>query len=291
MDAKELNRERALVQLGAQPSGASTKRRIQAPAEQSPLNGVVILVVEDEPSAAELATGVLTARGYTVITSPSVKGAIEQLHAHSDIALILCDLRLQGEDGFDLAQFVNQNLRFNDIPFIMCSSCALGNVVRRALDLGAADYIAKPYAPATLIAKVEGILQVRSWSALLVSNDALSLELLSRILRRGRCDCVTAASGSDALQVLQRCRVDVVITDLGLADCSGPELMTEIKESGHNVPVFLIGDFSSRVKEEEAVAAGAHGLIARPFYGFDIVRRIRAAIRDNRRKRGLSRPE
>ena len=112
-----------------------------------------ILIVEDEPSIAALLAMLLTAQNHTCETALDGEIAANQL-AEQNYDLVLLDIMLPHINGYELFEYADQI----GIPVIFLS--AMGEVAQRVkgLRMGAYDYIAKPFAPEELIARVENVL-------------------------------------------------------------------------------------------------------------------------------------
>lgn len=120
-----------------------------------------ILVVDDDPGLRELLGRYLTEQGYEVV---AVGDGIAMDRAMSDAAfdLLILDLMLPGEDGLSLLRRVLQKYA---LPVIMVS--ARGEDIDRivGLEVGADDYIAKPFNPRELLARVRAVLRRRASTA------------------------------------------------------------------------------------------------------------------------------
>ncbi len=116
-----------------------------------------ILVVDDEPHIVELVRYNLTQEGYDVITAGDGEAALARARAdHPD--LIVLDIMLPGVDGLTVC---GQIRRETGVPIIMLTakSGELERVV--GLELGADDYVTKPFSPRELIARVRAVLRRR----------------------------------------------------------------------------------------------------------------------------------
>lgn len=115
-----------------------------------------ILIVEDEPGLVLTLTDLLGAEGYEVESAQDgLSGLRKALEGHFD--LIVLDVMLPGKSGFDVCRELRQQGR--DTAVLMLT--ARGQVVDRVvgLKLGADDYLAKPFDPAELTARIEALLR------------------------------------------------------------------------------------------------------------------------------------
>ncbi|WP_322048412.1 response regulator transcription factor [Paraburkholderia sp. J67] len=114
-----------------------------------------ILVVDDDPNIRQLLRDYLRDMGYEA--SAASNGAqMKQALRHTRIDLIVLDLMLDGEDGLDLTRELR---RENGVPIIMLS--ARGGLLDRilGLEMGADDYLPKPFDPRELVAKIKVVLR------------------------------------------------------------------------------------------------------------------------------------
>ena len=116
-----------------------------------------ILIVDDDQKTRELLKTYLEKNQYEVILSHNGESFLAELHAHADqLSMVILDVMLPDTDGFVLCKQVR--LRSN-VPIIMltASSDETDRIV--GLELGADDYIAKPYSPRELLARIKAILR------------------------------------------------------------------------------------------------------------------------------------
>jgi DNA-binding response OmpR family regulator len=117
-----------------------------------------ILVVDDEPDALELISFNLKGAGYEVITAEDGNSALRKARAQHP-ALILLDLMIPEVDGLEVCKILRRDPETSDTPIIMVTAKA-GEVDRvLGLELGANDYITKPFSPRELVLRVKNILQ------------------------------------------------------------------------------------------------------------------------------------
>lgn len=141
-----------------------------------------ILVVDDHAEIRELIQRFLGDHGYRVSTAPNGIG-MKKVLADAAIDLVILDLMLPGEDGLTLCR----NLRArSDIPVIMLT--AMGEETDRivGLEMGADDYLAKPFNPRELLARIKAVLRrTGSTRDLAPQGTAESLQFLGWTLLPG----------------------------------------------------------------------------------------------------------
>jgi len=114
-----------------------------------------IMIVEDEPKLGQLLVDYLQAAGYATHWLTNGSEVVPAVHAHSP-ALILLDLMLPGSDGLTVCRELR---RFTDIPVVMVTA-KIEEIDRLlGLEIGADDYICKPYSPREVVARVKTILR------------------------------------------------------------------------------------------------------------------------------------
>ena len=117
-----------------------------------------VLVVDDDPQTLRYVRGALTDAGYRAIVTgdPEQVGPLmEKERPH----LVLLDLILPGPDGIELMESIPALAR---VPVIFLSAYGRDQVIARALQVGAADYMVKPFSPTELVARIETALRRRS---------------------------------------------------------------------------------------------------------------------------------
>lgn len=114
-----------------------------------------VLIVEDEPRLAALLADYLKAAGYATETIADGREVIPQVRANPPDVLLL-DLMLPGRDGLDICRELRS---FSDLPVIMMTAKVEEIDRLLGLELGADDYICKPYSPREVVARVKAIVR------------------------------------------------------------------------------------------------------------------------------------
>jgi DNA-binding response OmpR family regulator len=136
-----------------------------------------ILIVDDDPDLLSLVGFALSQSGFAVVKGVDVASALKAFAAEApDLAIL--DINLPGGSGFDICEAIRRQSR---IPIMMLTARGEEEDLVRALDLGADDYLTKPFSPRTLLARVRALLRrsgVESGGAMTVGRLRLDLEAL-----------------------------------------------------------------------------------------------------------------
>jgi two-component system phosphate regulon response regulator PhoB len=117
-----------------------------------------ILVVEDEEDISELVKYALTRDGYQPVGVPTGEEAL--LMAKKELPdLVLLDLMLPGIDGLEVTRILKSEPKTKNIPIVMLTAKGEEVDVVAGLELGADDYITKPFSPRVMIARVRAVLR------------------------------------------------------------------------------------------------------------------------------------
>jgi two-component system KDP operon response regulator KdpE len=162
---------------------------------------VTVLVVDDEPPIRRLLRTSLAAQGYRIVEADNAAAALLEIRNHEPDVVIL-DLGLPDGDGLTVIETVRRN---SAVPIIVLSSRSDERGKVEALDLGADDYLTKPFGMAELVARIRAALrhrlQVDGAEAVFLSGD-LSVDLVRRIVRVKDAEVKLSPKEYDILQQL-----------------------------------------------------------------------------------------
>ena len=117
-----------------------------------------ILVVDDEEDILELVRFNLAREGYQVICTTSGEKTLKIIRSEKP-DLIVLDLMLPGIDGLEVAKQIKNDPKTNSIPIVMLTAKGEEADIVTGLELGADDYITKPFSPRVLLARVKAVLR------------------------------------------------------------------------------------------------------------------------------------
>jgi two-component system phosphate regulon response regulator PhoB len=123
-----------------------------------------ILAIDDEKDILELLKYNLSREGYTVLTADSGEAALDVMQK-TQPDLILLDLMLPGIDGLEVCRLTKESARTKHIPIVMLTAKGEEADIVAGLEIGAEDYITKPFSPRILLARIRAVLRRKAQPA------------------------------------------------------------------------------------------------------------------------------
>lgn len=134
-----------------------------------------ILIVEDEPSIVTLIKYNLEKEGFTTEVAMNGESAIKIAESNPEIDLIVLDLMLPKMDGIEVCKTLRMNQNF--VPIIMLTAKDAEYDKIHGLEMGADDYLTKPFSPKELIARINAILRRTELQTNEENNEAASINI------------------------------------------------------------------------------------------------------------------
>lgn len=165
-----------------------------------------IYVIEDEPSIAEVVTLYLRRAGYVVTAIPDGQAALDQLEKRIP-DLVILDLMLPGMDGYSLTRWLRER---SEVPIIMVTSRREEMDRIAGLEMGADDYVVKPFSPQELVSRVRAVLRRGGGAEKTVESEQpirfenLSIDPASREVRANGAPVELTVKEFDMLLLLAR---------------------------------------------------------------------------------------
>jgi two-component system phosphate regulon response regulator PhoB len=122
------------------------------------MSGECIYIVEDDTYIVELLEVTLRKAGYETHTSQSGEEAVKQIRKQQP-ALVLLDLMLPGMDGLEVCRALKSDGMTRTIPVVMVTAKGEESDIIVGLEMGADDYLTKPFSPKVLIARIRAVLR------------------------------------------------------------------------------------------------------------------------------------
>jgi DNA-binding response OmpR family regulator len=165
-----------------------------------------ILVVDDESGIVQIARDYLDRAGFKVITAGDGDTALRLARTERPSLLVL-DLMIPGRDGLDVTRMLRQEPATRKLPIIMLTARVEETDKLIGLELGADDYMTKPFSPRELVARVRAVLRRAEGdehTAAIISVGDLSIDFERRSVKRNGEPLELTATEFDLLAVLAR---------------------------------------------------------------------------------------
>ena len=140
-----------------------------------------LLLVEDDTTIVENLQGFLTGEGFAVTSVPGQKQALEKLETET-FDLVLLDISLSDGNGFAVCSYVKQN---TDTPVIFLTASGDEYSVVSGLDMGADDYISKPFRPRELVSRIGVVLRRTGRTQAVLEAGGISIDTMKATVKRG----------------------------------------------------------------------------------------------------------
>ena len=120
-----------------------------------------LLVVDDSPSVRRVVSGMLKSHGWEVQTARDGVEALEAIAREAPVAVLL-DIEMPRMDGYELMATIRSQNQYRHLPLIVLTSRSAAKHQQRATQLGADDYVVKPYQDEELLGKIDALIQAKS---------------------------------------------------------------------------------------------------------------------------------
>lgn len=192
-----------------------------------------VLVVDDNPLILNVIDGLLKAENYRVFCSNNGKEAIAVLE-REPVDVIICDVMMPEMDGYELHSFVREKRNLSHVSFVFLTALADGENVARGTELGADDYLIKPFDPRLLLALVRGKVK-RAHGINHASNeqyDEYRRRVIHKLSHEFRTPLVSINTGTELL----------LDESIKLEDDNAKSLLRSVQRGGKRLE-RLVGDF------------------------------------------------
>ncbi len=199
-----------------------------------------VLLIEDDEAFAEVLADVARESGFRCVRADTAQRGLELAKKHTPMGIVL-DMKLPDHTGLSVLDRLKRDPATRHIPVHVVSAT---DFTAPALSMGATGYLMKPVRREQLVDAFR-LLEARSThrirKVLVVDDDAQLRDSVSKLLGRSDVEISTAASAAAALDLLRKHTFDCIVTDLGLPDQSGYDLLeTMATEEPYSVPPVIV---------------------------------------------------
>lgn len=210
-----------------------------------------ILVIDDDITIRKLIQHHLKKNGYNILVAEGSDDGFNHLQS-SEVDLVLCDVTMQGMDGFTFCKKVRENEKFKTLPFVFVTAKSSLEDKSTALEAGGDDIITKPFDIEEVILKVRALIRkadiYKKYSGnaprknveqsfaqdktkiLLVDDDNTLSKLFQYNLNKEGFECVTAPGADEGLEKAKSFRPDIIISDIMMPEVDGFQFRRNLME-------------------------------------------------------------
>jgi PAS domain S-box-containing protein len=282
------------VRFGFASATADTDR----PGDPQILQNCPVLIVDDNRTNRIILLEMLTAWGMRPEAVESATAGLDVLERHTrekrDVGLIVTDMQMPGIDGLDFAEKVRAEAAHSRVPIILLSSSTQPHETQRCRALGHSAYLSKPVQPSELFDAIlelmskgsqserpireetkPPIVAASSLKILLAEDNPVNRRLAKTLLEKHGHTVVIAENGREALDVLDREKVDLVIMDVQMPLMDGLEatrtLRAREQSTGAHLHIIALTAHAMKGDRERCLEAGADDYLTKPIRTSDLL--------------------
>lgn len=216
--------------------------------------------------------------------------------------LVILDLNMPGLDGLEVLSALRSRPQSAQLPVILVTGASDETLEASALELGAQDFIRKPFQPEQLVARMRALLRLAALRAsgaapgiqpfhvgariLLVDDDETAIEAMRTTLAPTGAVLLTAANGDEALNLMHAQAPDLVLLDAEMPRLDGYAVCQAMQSDPvlAQVPVAFVSMHAEARFEARSFAVGAADFVAKPFKPEVLLARVRKLLQMRRER-------
>lgn len=249
-----------------------------------------LLIIDDNDMNRDLLARRLSQAYYEVIDVPSGKEALEVVKRRK-VDLILLDILMPDMDGYEVLEHLKENPDSRTIPVIMLTAVHEMDSVVRCFELGADDYLTKPYNIPFVRSRIASCLRSTvsatsgqpsrpSAKILVVDDNSVNRDILQRRLEREGYYVDAAVNGRLALDMIDKVDYDLVLLDILMPEMDGYDVLRVLKESEKHkhIPVIMLTAVHEAESVRSCIDMGAADYLLKPYNTMLLKARIASVL-------------
>jgi len=242
-----------------------------------------ILIIDDEPDFVEAFRRTLEVKAYEVMTTSSKAQAEEMMAAEPHI-VVLGTIAPAGQ-AFAVHQWLKRHPRYKDIPLLVIDARYEERPLKgwrrhEGMQLEAEDYVTKPIEPASLVPRIQSLLEeaTRTIKVLVIDDHTMVRTGICAVLalQKGMEVVGEAVDGQDAIEKALRLLPNVALMDIVMPVLNGIEATKRISSECPQTKVLILTQYDEEENMIVAREAGAYGFIPKRAASSDLISGIRA---------------
>jgi signal transduction histidine kinase/DNA-binding response OmpR family regulator len=275
--------------IASVPENAQTEpapRPLESRPGPAPVGGAQslgrILVIDDDPSVGDLVQRFLGKEGFHVVTAAGGEEGLRlAAEIHPDI--ITLDALMPGMDGWTVLSRLKADAELAAVPVIMLTMLddkTLG------FSLGASEFLTKPIHRDVLVATVQRFCARPTDRVLVVEDDALTRDLIRRLLESEGFQVAEAVNGRVALEEVAKSEPSLILLDLLMPEMDGLEFLTEFgrQERWRSIPVVVVTAKDIGVADRDRLNGYVEGILQKGAFSHEeFMDKLRELVAGSRR--------
>lgn len=270
------------------------------------MNNIKILVIEDNMMNMKLVRSLLRLKKFEVIEASDGEMGIKLAEEYLP-NLILMDIQLPGIDGLTATSIIKQNPKLRHIPIIALTSHAMRGDDLKAREAGCEGYITKPIdtrhfhdnitrylrvnenlndAPVNQIESTDNSSDEKKsdsqsrYTILIVDDELRNIKLITAILSVEPYEILQALNGEQALAMIDKNKVDLMLLDVMMPGINGFEVTQLVKTNPatKHIPIILVTALDGRENKQKAMEVGADEFLTKPINKIEVITRIKSIL-------------
>jgi CheY-like chemotaxis protein len=248
-----------------------------------------ILIVDDNDMNRDLLARRLSQAYYDVVDVGSGKEALD-IAKNRKIDLVLLDILMPDMDGYQVLERLKENPKTRMIPVIMLTAVHEMDSVVRCFELGADDYLTKPYNIPFVRSRIASCLRGKanissnedtsSARILVVDDNNVNRDILQRRLEREGYIVDTAENGRRALEEIDHQDYDLILLDILMPEMDGYDVLRSLKSSDKHkdIPVIMLTAVHESDSVRSCIDMGAADYLLKPYNTMLLKARIASVL-------------
>ncbi len=268
-----------------------------------------ILIVDDDPTSLKILESILPKMRYKILKANNGEEALEYAFREPP-DLVLLDIIMPGIDGYEVIRRIKRDDRTKDVPIIIITSLDKSEAMPSGLEEGAEELLNKPVHSSELLARVNSMIRLKEYrdqlsirtlssksfgmmekpqeidylpeenqrKILLVEDNEVDVKIMENALEGESYHLEIAHKGRDALSLVHKKKMDLILLDILLPDMNGFEICRRLKKEDKDIQVVIVtclDDLESKIK---GVELGADDFLVKPIVARELKARVRVLL-------------